>query len=132
MKNLRNRVDVRLINNKKYYLKWTSKPIYLAQRIFDKDLVAIHNIKTTLTLNKSAYVRIYILELSKVPMDEFHYDYIKNKYGNKSRLIFTDTNILMHEIETEKMFMKILVRTTKCLILSIILLIQNITINQTH
>ena len=42
------------------------------------DLVAIHKIKTTLTLIKPTCVRICILELSKVPMYESHYDYIKN------------------------------------------------------
>ena len=45
-----------------------------------------------------------ILELSKVLMYEFHYDYIKNKYGNKARLIFTDTDSLMYEIKTEDVF----------------------------
>ena len=45
-----------------------------------------------------------ILELSKVPLDEFHYDYIKNKYGNKSRLLFTDTASLMYEIETKNVY----------------------------
>ena len=34
-------------------------------------------------------------------MYEFHYDYSKNKYGNNSRLLFTDTDSLMYEIKTE-------------------------------
>ena len=66
MENLKNRVDRRLLNNKKNYLKWTSKPSYVAQKIFDNDLVAIHKIKTTLTLNKPAYVRMRVLELNEV------------------------------------------------------------------
>ena len=45
-----------------------------------------------------------ILELSKVLMYEFHYDYIKNKYGNNSRLLFTDTESLMYEIKTEDVY----------------------------
>ena len=47
---------------------------------------------------------MYILELSKVPMYELHYDYIKNKYGNKLRSLFTDTNSLVYEIETENVY----------------------------
>ena len=34
-------------------------------------------------------------------MYEFHYDYIKNKHDNKSKLSFTDTDRLMYEIKTE-------------------------------
>ena len=45
-----------------------------------------------------------ILQLSKVPMYEFNYDYIKNKYGNKSRLLFADIDRLVYEIETENVY----------------------------
>ena len=45
-----------------------------------------------------------ILELSKVVMYEFHYDYIKNKYGNNSTLLFADTDNLMYEIKTENVY----------------------------
>ena len=56
--------------------------------------------RVTLTLNKSAYAGICILVLSRILMYEFHYDYIKNKYGNNSRLLFTNTDRLIHEIKT--------------------------------
>ena len=70
----------------------------MSQKIFDNDLVTIQKIKVTLTLNKPAYVGMHILDLSKVLMYEFHYDYIKNKYCNNSRLLSTDVDSLMHEI----------------------------------
>ena len=66
MENVRNRVDVTLTKNKKDSLKWTSKPNHITQKIFGNDLVAIHKVKTTLTLNKPVYLGIYILELSKI------------------------------------------------------------------
>ena len=79
MENLRNRLDVRLVSNKKDYLKWTSKPSYMSQKVFENDLVVICKNKGTLILNKPAYIGMCILELSKVLMYEFHYDYIKKK-----------------------------------------------------
>ena len=45
-----------------------------------------------------------LLELSKVFMYEFHHDYIKSKYENKSKLSFTDTDSLMYEIKTEDVY----------------------------
>ena len=45
-----------------------------------------------------------ILELSKVLIYEFHYDYIKSEYGNKPRLLFTGTDSLMYEIKTEDVY----------------------------
>ena len=77
---------------------------YMSHKIFDNELVAIFKNKVTLTLNKPAYIGMCILELSKVLMYEFHYDYIKNKYGNNSRLLFTDTDSLMYEIKTEDVY----------------------------
>ena len=61
----------------------------------------IRKSKVTLALSKPPYVGMCILDLSKVLIYEFHYDYIKNKYGNNSRLLFTDTDSLMYEIKTE-------------------------------
>ena len=75
----------------------------MSQKIFDNYLVAIRKSTITLMLNKPVYVGMCILDLSKVLMYEFHYDYIKNKYGNNSRLLFTDTDSLMYEIKTENL-----------------------------
>ena len=104
MENLRYRINVKLVSNKEDYLKWTSKPSYMSHKIFDNDLVTIRKNKDRLTLDKPANVGMYILESSKVLMYEFHYDYIKNEYGNTSKLLFTNTDSLMYEIETEDIY----------------------------
>ena len=72
--------NVRLVSNEEGYLKRTSKPRYMSQKMFDNDLVAILKFKFTLTLNKLAYVGMCLLHLSKVFMYEFHYKYIKKKF----------------------------------------------------
>ena len=76
----------------------------MSHKIFDNELVVIRKNKVTLTLNKPAYTGMCILELSKVLMYEFHYDYIKKKNGNNSRLLFTDTDSLMYEIKTDDIY----------------------------
>ena len=78
MENLRNRIDARLVSNEKDYLKWISKSSYMLLKIFDDDLVTIRKSKVILTFDKPAYTGMRILELSKVLMYKFHYDYIKN------------------------------------------------------
>ena len=72
----------------------------MSQKEFDNNLVEIRKSKLALKLNKPAYIGMCISELSKVLMYQFHYDYIKNKYDNKSKLLFTDTDSLMFEIKT--------------------------------
>ena len=104
MENLCNRVDVRLVTNEKKLLKLTSKPTYVSSKIFNENLVAVHKIKEALTLNRPAYVGMCILDLSKTLMYDFHYNYIKRKYGDRAKLLFTDTDSLTYEIETEDVY----------------------------
>ena len=76
----------------------------MSHKIFDNNLVVICKSKVALKLNKPAYVGMCILGLSKVLMYKFSYDYIKNKYYNKSKLLLlllTDVDSLMNEIKTE-------------------------------
>ena len=100
MENIRKRVDVRLVTDENKLLKMAAKPTYVSSKIFNKNLVAVHKIKETLTLNRPAYVGMCILDLSKTLMYDFHYNYIKQKYGSKAKLLFTDTDSLTYEIET--------------------------------
>ena len=55
---MRNRTDVKLISNKKDYLKWTSKPSYMSQKIFDNDLFAIRKSRVILKLHRPTYVAV--------------------------------------------------------------------------
>ena len=57
-------------------------------------------------LHKTLYAGMFIFHWSKLLMYEFQYDYIRNKYGSNSRLLFTDTNTLIYDIKTED-FLKI-------------------------
>ena len=104
MKNLRKGISVKLINNAKCinYVKCISKPSFVSQKIFSKNFVAIHEIKPVLILNKPVYVGFSILDLSKLLMYEFHYKCIKSKFDAK--LLFTDTDSLVYEIETEDVY----------------------------
>ena len=104
MENLRKRVDVRLVTDEYKLLKLTNKPTYVSSKIFNKNLVAVHKIKETLTLNRPAYVGMCILDLSKTLMYDFHYNYIKDKYGKKAKLLFTDTDSLTYEIEAKDVY----------------------------
>ena len=104
MENIRKRVDVRLVTDEKKLLKMASKPTYVSSKIFNENLVAVHKIKETLTLNRPAYVGMCILDLSKTLMYDFHYNYIKEKYGDKAKLLFTDTDSLTYKIEAEDVY----------------------------
>ena len=105
MENLCKRVDVRLVTNEKKLDKLTSKPTFISSKIFNENLMAVHKVKETLTLNRQAYVGTCILDLSKMLMYDFHHNYIKKKYNNRARLLFTDTDSLTYEIEAEDVYM---------------------------
>ena len=99
MENLRKRTDIKLVKENKTILKPLAKPTFHAFQVFES-VVAIHMLKTVLTLNRPVYAGFAILELSKHLMYEFHYNYVKSKYCDRARLIFTDTDSLCYEVET--------------------------------
>lgn len=101
MENVRNRVDIILINDEKKFKKVTSKPTFESAQIYDENLVAVQFKKTKTILDKPIYVGMSVLDLSKLHMYSFHYDFIKSKYKNKAQLLFTDTDSLTYHIQTD-------------------------------
>ena len=97
MENLRKRVNINLVNNGEVYVKCVSRPTFVSQKILDKNLVAIHKVKLAVTLNKPIYVGFCFLELSKLFMYEWHYNYFKVNYD--ANLLFTDTESLVYEVK---------------------------------
>lgn len=75
------------------------KTKYMFPKIFDNTFVSIRKSKFLLNFNKPTYTRICIVEL----INKFSHDYVKNKY-NKTKLLFTDTDSLMHETKTEDIY----------------------------
>ena len=104
MENLRKRVYVKLVTTDKKLYKITSKPTYVSSKIFNESLMAVYKIEEVLTLNRPAYVGMCILDLSKTLMYDFHYNYIKKKYGDRAKLLFTDTDSLTYETEAEDVY----------------------------
>ena len=76
MEKLRKIINVRLVNNAEAYKKYVSKPSFVLQKFFNKYLVAIHEIKPVLTLDKPIYVGFSVLYLSILLMYDYHYNYI--------------------------------------------------------
>ena len=107
MENIRNRVDIKLVNDKEQAEKLSAKPNYDHCSIFSEELVAIHMKKTRLVFDKPVYLGMCILDLSKILMYDFHYNYIKQKYGDKAKLLFTDSDSSMYKIQTEDFYMDI-------------------------
>lgn len=95
MENLRKRVDFKLVTDQEQYLKLVSMPTFVSSKIFTQDLITVHTTKDVLKLNRPAYVGMSTLELSKTLMYDFHYNTIKEMYGQDVKLLFTDTDSLM-------------------------------------
>ena len=95
---------MKLVNNRGSAEKLSAKPNFEHLTIFDENLVAVHMKRTKLTFNKPVYCGMAILDLSKSLMYDFHYGYILPKYGKNQKLLFTDTDSLCYEIETEDFY----------------------------
>ena len=77
----------------------------MSHKVLDSNLVATRKSKVALKLNKPAYIGMCILVLSKIFLiNKFHYDNIKNKSGNKSKLLFINIDSLMYETKTKDVY----------------------------
>ena len=106
MENLRNRVDVKIVrdweNDK--IRKLLSSPSFDRFTIFGNDMAGIHMRKTKLVLNKPVYTGMTILENSKILMYNFYYNHLKARYAHKCELVYTDTDSLILDIQTEDVY----------------------------
>ena len=99
MENIRNRVDIKLVNNEKQAEKLTAKPNFDLLRRSCRDSYEKNEAGF-----KPVYLGMCILDISKTLMYGFHYNYVKQKYEDKAKFLFTDTDSLMYEIQTEDFY----------------------------
>ena len=108
MENIRNRVNIKLITSEENALKLIAKPSFDRRTIFSENLIAVHLRKTKLFFNKPIYVGMSILDISKTLMYDFHYNYMKKKFGNRAILLMTDTDSLTYHIMVYDWFKEII------------------------
>ena len=104
MENVRNRVDIRIVNDEKKWNKLSKKHNFKSATIFSENLVAVHMRRTFVKLRKPIYLGVCILDISKTLMYDRYYNGIKAAYGNRAELLFTDTDSLCYEATTEDFF----------------------------
>ena len=106
MENLRKRVDVKLVRSHEEdkLRRLIASPSFARANIFDDDLAAIEVHKSRLVLHRPVYVGMSILDLSKTLMCDFYYGQLKNQYGDRCQLLYTDTDSLLLEIQTEDVY----------------------------
>jgi hypothetical protein len=104
VENLRKRVDVKFVSSEDDLLKLVASPCFESHRIMNENLIVVKRLKEVLTLNKPCYVGMSILDLSKTLMYDFHYNTIKKEYGDRAKLLFTDTDSLMYERKTDDVY----------------------------
>jgi hypothetical protein len=105
MENVRGKIDLELVNNFKRANSITKSPLFNSFHIINKDLVGVISNRKSTQFNKPIYAGFSILELSKLHMFSFHYDFIKPKYGENAKLLMTDTDSLVYHIKTEDFYM---------------------------
>ena len=106
MENLRKRVDVKLVRSHEEdkLRRLLASPSFARANIFDDDLAAVEVHKSRLVLSRPVYVGMSILDLSKTLMYEFYYNQLLAQYGDRCQLLYTDTDSLLLEIETEDVY----------------------------
>ena len=104
MENIRNRVEVNLVKTKQELGRLVNKPNFKGFKIFSENLIACHMQKQKLKFDKPIYVGMSILDISKTLMYDFHYNFIREKYGDRAKLLFTDTDSLCYDLRTDDLY----------------------------
>ena len=104
MENMRNHRDIKLVTTNERRNKLVSEPNYHTTKHFSEDLQAIEMKKAKVIMNKLVYLGQAILDISKILMYEFWYDYIKPKYQEKAKLCYMNTDSFIIHIETEDFY----------------------------
>ena len=104
MMNVRKHRKVELITEQRKLKRWIARPSFQSFRIFNDNIVGVEMKKERVRLFQPIYVGFSILDISKILMYDFHYGYIIPKYGSKARLLFTDTDSLTFELQTEDIY----------------------------
>ena len=109
MESMRGRVDVRLVRSQEdeKFRKLIISPAFNTFKIFEFDLAALHMNKRKITFNKPTYVGMSILDLSKCLMYDFYYNELKRQYGDRCDLLYTDTDSLLLDIQTDDVYQDI-------------------------
>ena len=87
MENIRKHRNIRLVTNRESYLKTVMKPNFKSGVLFGENLMGCEMGKIKVVMNKPIYLGQAILDLSKIVMYEFHYVYMKPKYGDDLKLV---------------------------------------------
>ena len=101
MENIRKHRIIKLVTNREAYLKAVMKPNFKSGTLFGTNLMGCKMGKIKVVMNKLVYLGQVILDLSKIVMHEFHYDYMKQKYPKGLTLCYMDTDFLIYDIETD-------------------------------
>ena len=105
IENIRKRQNVLLVDDREKAAKLTTRPNFDRATIFDSSLIAVHMKRTEVYFYKPVYVGQAILDLSKILMFDFHYNYIREKYkGDQASSLFTDTDSLLYLIHTDDFY----------------------------
>ena len=104
MENVRKHRDIKLVTTEKRRNRLVSEPNYHTTKCFSENLLALEMKKTKVKMNKPIYLELSILEISKILMYEFWYDYMKPKYGDNVKLCYIGTDSFIMHIKTEDFY----------------------------
>ena len=100
MENIRKHRDIRLVTNSRAYHKRVMQPNFKSGIIFRENLMGCEMGKISVKMSKPVSLGQAFLDLSKIAMYRFHYDYMKPKYGDNLQLCYMDTDSLVYGIKT--------------------------------